>query len=86
MARREAAPELASCNPFDSAIIYNHMVVDYGHDPVDDLFHTFADATRRDIVMRSLHAEFSVSALATFYPISWAAVQKHVAVPRGQLW
>lgn len=30
--------------------------------------------------MRCLQAEFSVSALANFYPISFAAVQKHVAV------
>jgi DNA-binding transcriptional ArsR family regulator len=56
------------------------MVVDCVHDRADDLFHAFADATRRDIVMRSLQAEFSVSALADLYPISFAAVQKHVAV------
>jgi DNA-binding transcriptional ArsR family regulator len=46
----------------------------------DGLFHALADATRRDIVMRSLQGEHSVSALASFYPMSFAAVQKHVAV------
>jgi DNA-binding transcriptional ArsR family regulator len=47
---------------------------------VDDLFHALADATRRDIVHRCIRAESSVSRLADVYPISFAAVQKHVAV------
>lgn len=46
----------------------------------DRIFHALADATRRDIVMRTLIAEHSVSALARLYPMSFAAVQKHVAV------
>ena len=46
----------------------------------DLVFHAFADATRRDIVRRTLVQEFSVSALAREYPMSFAAVQKHVAV------
>jgi DNA-binding transcriptional ArsR family regulator len=46
----------------------------------DELFHALADATRRNIVMRCLQGEYSVSALARFYPMSFAAVQKHVAV------
>ena len=75
----------ASCNRFDRWVIYNHIVVDYRDDRTDDLFTAFADATRRDIVMRSLQAEFSVSALANFYPISFAAVQQYVAVPE-QIW
>lgn len=44
------------------------------------MFHALADATRRDIVARALHGEFSVSALARNYSMSFAAVQKHVAV------
>jgi DNA-binding transcriptional ArsR family regulator len=56
------------------------MVVCSQRHRADHLFHAFADATRRDIVKRALQAEFSVSALANFYPISFAAVQKHVAV------
>jgi DNA-binding transcriptional ArsR family regulator len=46
----------------------------------DRLFAALADATRRDIVTRVLRQEFSVSALARGYPMSFAAVQKHVAV------
>jgi DNA-binding transcriptional ArsR family regulator len=47
---------------------------------VDRVFHALADPTRRDIVVRTLRAEHSVSALARLYPMSFAAVQKHVAV------
>ena len=62
-------------------LIYNYMVVDMTSDArVDRLFHALADPTRRDIVKRSLTGEFSVSTLAGFYPMSFAAVQKHVAV------
>lgn len=46
----------------------------------DRLFHALADPTRRDIVARTLRDERSVSALAAQYPMSFAAVQKHVAV------
>ena len=44
------------------------------------MFHALADPTRRDIVARTMQAEHSVSALARLYPMSFAAVQKHVAV------
>lgn len=44
------------------------------------MFHALADATRRDIVVRVLEGEHSVSDLARGYPMSFAAVQKHVAV------
>jgi len=44
------------------------------------VFHALADSTRRDIVRRVLRADHSVSALARHYPMSFAAVQKHVAV------
>ena len=50
---------------------------------VDRLFHALADATRRDIVRRTLTAEASVSELATAYVMSFAAVQKHVSVLEG---
>ncbi len=46
----------------------------------DSVFAALADATRRDIVARTLQGEHSVSALARLYPMSFAAVQKHVAV------
>jgi DNA-binding transcriptional ArsR family regulator len=49
-------------------------------DEVDRLFHALADATRRDILRRCVRGEPSVSRLADDYPMSFAAVQKHVAV------
>lgn len=47
---------------------------------VDRIFRALADATRRDILRRTLAGEQSVSALAADYDMSFAAVQKHVAV------
>ncbi|HVY78187.1 MAG TPA: metalloregulator ArsR/SmtB family transcription factor [Solirubrobacterales bacterium] len=46
----------------------------------DLLFGALADPTRRDILRRAREGRLSVSALARKYPISLAAVQKHVAV------
>jgi DNA-binding transcriptional ArsR family regulator len=59
------------------------MVVDYerlSDDEVDRIFRALADATRRDIIRRTLVAEESISHLADDYAMSFAAVQKHVAV------
>ena len=57
------------------------MVVELLTPPeADRVFHALADATRRDIVRTVLIGEHSVSALARRYPMSFAAVQKHVAV------
>jgi DNA-binding transcriptional ArsR family regulator len=57
------------------------MVVDeLPENAVDELFHALADPTRRDILRRCAAGEPSVSRLAQGYPISFAAVQKHVAV------
>ena len=51
---------------------------------IDRVFHALADATRRDIVARVLAGEqASISALAARYEMSFAAVQKHVAVLEG---
>jgi DNA-binding transcriptional ArsR family regulator len=56
------------------------MVVDQDSQRRTDLvFKALADSTRRDIFGRACEAELSVSALARLYPISFAAVQKHVA-------
>ena len=49
-------------------------------DAVDRVFHALADATRRDILRRCARGGRSVSRLADGYPMSFAAVQKHVAV------
>ena len=59
------------------------MVVDQielTDDEVDRIFRALADATRRDIVRRTLVATETVSQLAQDYDMSFAAVQKHVAV------
>ncbi|HET8795324.1 MAG TPA: metalloregulator ArsR/SmtB family transcription factor [Arthrobacter sp.] len=57
------------------------MVVDQvSASGMDGIFHAFADATRRDIVVRVITGEYSVSELAAHYDMSFAAVQKHVAV------
>jgi DNA-binding transcriptional ArsR family regulator len=49
-------------------------------DRADALFHALADRTRRDILRRVLAGEHSITALAAEYAMSFAAVQKHVAV------
>lgn len=56
------------------------MVIEHDEDRADALFHALADRTRRDIMRRVLAGEHSVSALAAKYDMSFAAVQKHVAV------
>ena len=63
------------------------MVVDLrrpGNEPLGDstdrVFHALADATRRDIVAAAIDGRHSVSSLARRYPMSLAAVQKHVDV------
>jgi DNA-binding transcriptional ArsR family regulator len=62
-------------------VIYNLMVVDeLPAEAIDEVFHALADPTRRDILRRCAAAEPSVSRLARGYPMSFAAVQKHVAV------
>jgi DNA-binding transcriptional ArsR family regulator len=60
------------------------MVVDQTQTAdVDRIFHALADSTRRDIVALAVGGRYSVSALAKRYPMSFAAVQKHVAVLEG---
>jgi DNA-binding transcriptional ArsR family regulator len=46
----------------------------------DRIFGALADATRRDIVRRAIAGEEGVAELAAHYPMSFAAVQKHVAI------
>jgi DNA-binding transcriptional ArsR family regulator len=56
------------------------VVDDLAAEEVDELFRALADPTRRDILRRCGGGEPSVSGLAQAYPMSFAAVQKHVAV------
>ncbi len=67
------------------ALTYNLMVVrlELSDAEVDRIFRALADATRRDILRRTLAGEASVSTLAAAYDMSFAAVQKHVAILEG---
>ena len=70
-----------TCRGLGEAVTYNHMVVNLLDRPeADRIFAALADATRRDILTRVLREEASVSSLAARYAMSFAAVQKHVAV------
>jgi len=44
------------------------------------MFGALADRTRRDIVRRAIDGEEGVAELASHYAMSFAAVQKHVAI------
>ena len=46
----------------------------------DRMFGALADHTRRDIVRRAISAEEGIVELASHYPMSFAAVQKHIAI------
>ncbi|MEX2424203.1 MAG: metalloregulator ArsR/SmtB family transcription factor [Acidimicrobiia bacterium] len=47
---------------------------------LDRMFGALADTTRRDIVRRAIGGDEGISELAQRYPMSFAAVQKHVAI------
>lgn len=55
------------------------VVYELSDEQVNKVFRALADATRRDIVRRTLNAEVRISDLAAAYDMSFAAVQKHVA-------
>lgn len=78
-------PIHGGCEAVCPAVTYNHMVVrsPCSEAELDRVFRALADTTRRDIVARVMVGEQSVSALAARYAMSFAAVQKHVAVLEG---
>jgi DNA-binding transcriptional ArsR family regulator len=80
-ARYVDATHRKRCDPPRSLalVIYNQMVVET-KSKTDDVFHALADSTRRDILRRAGMDASSVSRLADAYPMSFAAVQKHVVV------
>src|SRR5215470_10774003 len=61
---------------------YNHIVVVMQMAPpdFDRMFGALADPTRRDIIRRAIDADEGIVELASHYPMSFAAVQKHVAI------
>jgi DNA-binding transcriptional ArsR family regulator len=64
-----------------TSTLYNRMVVSMQLAfNADQIFAALADSTRRDIVLRALSGNEGVAELAGHYPMSFAAVQKHVAV------
>ena len=70
-----------SCGWASPGVTYNQMVVHELSEPeIDRIFQAMADATRRDIIRQAMEREQSVSELAGRYLMSFAAVQKHVAV------
>ncbi len=46
----------------------------------DRMFGALADHTRRDIVRRAIDSDEGIAELASHYPMSFAAVQKHIAI------
>src|SRR5919198_534144 len=65
-----------------TSLQYNHMVVSVqiAAPDFDRMFGALADHTRRDIVRRAFNAEEGIVELASHYPMSFAAVQKHIAI------
>jgi DNA-binding transcriptional ArsR family regulator len=56
-------------------VVYMQAVLDH-----DRIFGALGDATRRDIVRRAIEGEEGVAELAEHYSMSFAAVQKHIAI------
>ena len=56
------------------------VFINESDESLNQLFRALADGTRRDILARSLVETPTVSELAAHYAMSFAAVQKHVAV------
>ncbi|WP_364744174.1 ArsR/SmtB family transcription factor [Arthrobacter sp. LAR12-1-1.1] len=61
-------------------MVVDQLQAQLSDEELDRLFQAFADTTRRDIVRRVTMGAYSVSGLAALYAMSFAAVQKHVAV------
>ena len=77
---RNQARASRSSRRLRAVVTYNQMVVGSEESKTDDVFHALADPTCRDILRRAGGDAPSVSRLADAYPMSFAAVQKHVAV------
>ncbi|GAB2748795.1 winged helix-turn-helix domain-containing protein [Sinomonas atrocyanea] len=61
-------------------MVVDQSLRDLSDAEIDRIFAALADATRRDILRQSMLRDQSVSELARNYAMSFAAVQKHVAV------
>ena len=67
--------ELLTMPSYNRMVVSMHIALDH-----DRIFGALGDATRRDIVRRAIDGKEGVAELAAHYPMSFAAVQKHVAV------
>ncbi|KKT75628.1 MAG: Transcriptional regulator, ArsR family [Candidatus Peregrinibacteria bacterium GW2011_GWA2_44_7] len=47
---------------------------------LDSIFGSLADPTRRDILKRISHKELSISDIAEPYPLTFAAISKHLQI------
>lgn len=61
-------------------VVRDRTQTDLSDEAVDRIFRALADRTRRDILRRTSVGQVTVSGLARQYDLSFAAVQKHVAV------
>ena len=55
-------------------------MVNYNNPQLDNVFHSLADPTRRDIIRRVSSGELSVGELVVAYKISFPAITKHLKV------
>jgi DNA-binding transcriptional ArsR family regulator len=61
--------------PYNRMFVSLHIALNH-----DRIFGALGDATRRDIVRRAIDGDEGVADLAAHYPMSFAAVQKHIAI------
>ena len=74
-------PRWMAVSVLDTLLIQPYgCIVQVAPPDFDRMFGALADPTRRDIVRRAIDAEEGVAELASHYPMSFAAVQKHVAI------
>jgi DNA-binding transcriptional ArsR family regulator len=48
--------------------------------PLDSVFHALSDSTRRDILRRVSLRTMTVGEIASHYPLTFAAISKHIRV------
>src|SRR5687767_15140508 len=72
---RRSAPGTLADGIHNRMVVPMQLALDH-----DRIFGALGDATRRDIVRRAIDGQEGVAELAGHYPMSFAAVQKHVAV------
>jgi DNA-binding transcriptional ArsR family regulator len=60
---------------YNRMVVLMQMALDH-----DRIFGALGDATRRDIVRRAIEGDEGVAEMAEHYSMSFAAVQKHIAI------